>query len=98
MDGTPHEAGQITEVIDLIVQYKDHFESATLHVTSIGQTTIILKHNSLMEHNPEIDWHTEDICMIRCPASCRLKIVSEKDWLNCMMANKTTKGPFCAQI
>ena len=24
IDGTPNEAGQITEVIDLIVQYKDH--------------------------------------------------------------------------
>ena len=26
VDGTPNEEGHITEVIDLIVQYKDHLE------------------------------------------------------------------------
>jgi len=55
IDGTPNEAGHITEVVDLIVQYKDHSEWATFHIMGIGQTTIILQHMWLMEHNPEID-------------------------------------------
>jgi len=61
-----------------MVQYKEHSEQATFHVTSIGQTTIILGHMWLMEHNPEIDWHMGDISMMRCPASCRLKTAEEK--------------------
>src|SRR5882724_533616 len=36
VNGTPNEAGHITKVIDLMVQYKDHSEWATFHITSIG--------------------------------------------------------------
>jgi len=32
----PNKARHITEVIDLIVQYKDHSEWVTFHVTSIS--------------------------------------------------------------
>jgi len=28
----------------------------------------------ICEHNPEIDWHTGDIHMTRCLASCRLNM------------------------
>src|SRR5882724_1023772 len=59
VDGTPNKARHITEVIDLIVQYKDHSKQ----VTSIGQTTVILRHMWLMEHNPKIDWCMGDIKM-----------------------------------
>src|SRR5882724_2660260 len=69
VDGTPNEAGHITEVVDLIVQYKDHSEQVTFHVTGISQTMIILGHMWLMEHNPEIDWHMGEISMTRCPTS-----------------------------
>src|SRR5882724_11342721 len=89
VDRTHNEAGHITEVINLIVQYKDHSEWVTWNVTSISQTTVILGHTWLMEHNPEIDWHTGDISMMRCLASCRSKAIEEKDWLNCVSANKT---------
>ena len=40
VDGTPNEAGHITKVVDLIVQYKDNSEWATFHVTGIGRITI----------------------------------------------------------
>jgi len=36
MDGTLNEAGYITEVIDLIIQYGDHLERVTFHITGIG--------------------------------------------------------------
>jgi len=91
VDGTPNEAGHITEVVDLIVQYKDHSEQATFHITSIGWMSIILGNSWLMEHNPEIDWCTWDICMTRCLASCRSKNKREKDQPNCILADKTTK-------
>src|SRR5882724_3378323 len=63
VDGTPNKAGHITEVVDLIVQYKDHSERATFHITGIGRTKIILGHMWLMEHNPKIDWCMGEISM-----------------------------------
>src|SRR5882724_7086241 len=90
VNGTPKKAGHITKVIDLMVQYKDHSEWATFHITSISQTMIILGHMWLMEHNPKIDWCMGDITMMRCLASCRLK-TTERDWLNCILANKTRR-------
>src|SRR5882724_10198304 len=36
IDRTPNEAGHITEVVDLIVQYKDHSDWVTFHITGIG--------------------------------------------------------------
>jgi len=62
VDGTPNKTGYIMEVVDLIFKYKDHSESFSFHITSIGWTTIILGHGWLMSHNPDIDWSTgEDI-------------------------------------
>src|SRR5882724_9829491 len=52
---------------------------------------IILGHMWLMEHNPGIDWHTGNISMTRCLASCRLKTAEEEDWLNCKLVDKTWK-------
>src|SRR5882724_3907876 len=82
MDGTPYKVGHITKVVDLIVQYKDHSDWATFHVTGIGQTTIILGHTWLMECNPEIDWCTGEISMTRCPMPCRPKTTKEANWPN----------------
>src|SRR5882724_6323930 len=93
VDGTPNEAGHITEVVDLIVQYKDHSEQATFHVTGISRTTIILGHTWLMEHNPEVDWCTGEISMMRCPMSCRPKATEEMDRPNRILANMTQKQP-----
>jgi len=74
-----------------MVQYKDHSKQATFHINSISQTTIILGHMWLMEHNPEIDWCMGDISMTRCLASCRPKTAEREDWPNCLLADKTQK-------
>jgi len=42
VDGTLNDAGYITEVVDLIVQYGDHSEQSTFDVMGIGRMTIIL--------------------------------------------------------
>ena len=69
VDGSPNEARYITEAVDLMVQYKDHSEDCSFHITSIGWTTI-LGHMWLMAHNPDIDWHTGEVHMTRCLVSC----------------------------
>ena len=70
VDGTLNEAGPIAEVADVILRYKGHSERAVFAVTAIGNEDIILGLPWLKEHNPEVDWKTEEVKMSRCPARC----------------------------
>ena len=71
MDGTPNEAGSITEVVNLILHYKNHSERTTFCVTSLGKQKLILGHSWLRKHNHEIDWSTGKVQMTQCPpGSC----------------------------
>jgi len=42
MDGSPNEAGQISEVVDIVLHYKTHSERTLLAVSSLGRQSIIL--------------------------------------------------------
>ena len=42
VDGTPNEAGPISEIVDMILCYKDHMERVTFAITSLrGQDAIL---------------------------------------------------------
>lgn len=70
IDGTPNEAGSISEVVDLILRYKNHLERALFAVTGLGKQNLVLGHSWLHKHNPEIDWATGEVKMSRCPPRC----------------------------
>ena len=70
VDGSPNEAGSITEVVSLILCHKKHSEWTTFAVTSLGRQKMILGHSWLRKHNPEIDWATGEVKMSRCPPRC----------------------------
>ena len=70
VDGTPNEAGSITEVADLILRYKNHSERALFAITGLGKQNLLLGHTWLQKHNPEIDWVTGEVKMSRCSARC----------------------------
>jgi hypothetical protein len=70
VDGTPNEAGDITEVADLILRYKNHSERTLFAVSNLGKQKMILGHTWLRKHNPEIDWATGEVKMSRCPPRC----------------------------
>ena len=70
IDGTPNEAGSITEAVSLILQYKNHSEWTTFCITSLGKQKLILRHSWLQKHNPEIDWAKGDVKMSWCPPHC----------------------------
>ena len=53
IDGTPNEAGSITEAVSLI----------PFCVTSLGKQKLILGHSWLWKHNLEIDWAKGDVKM-----------------------------------
>ena len=67
IDGSPNEAGSITEAVSLILRYKNHSEWTTFCVTSLGKQKLILGHSWLWKHNLEIDWTKGEVKMSRCP-------------------------------
>ena len=78
VDGSPNEAGSITEIVDAILCYKGHMECTSFTVTSLGKQDIILGFTWLLEHNLEIDWRTQEVVMSHCPA--RYHMCQSKAW------------------
>ena len=58
VDGSPNEAGQISEVVDVVLRYKTHSERMLLAVSNLGKQSMILGYIWLKDHNPEVSWQT----------------------------------------
>ena len=56
VDGTANKAGSITEVINLILHYKNHSKRTTFAISGLGKQKLILGLSWLQKHNPEINW------------------------------------------
>jgi len=63
MDSSPNEAGQISEVVDIVLRYKTHSERMLLIVSSLGKQSMILSYTWLKGYNLEADWQTEEVRM-----------------------------------
>jgi len=70
IDGSPNEAGQISEVVDVVLRYKTHSERMLLAVSGLGKQNLILGYDWLKNHNPKIDWEKGEVEMTRCPLRC----------------------------
>ena len=70
VDGSPNEAGQISEVIDILLHYKTYSERMLLAISGLGKQSLILGYNWLKDHNPKIDWEKEEVEMTCCPLQC----------------------------
>jgi len=70
VDGSPNEAGQITEVVDVVLRYKTHSERMLLAISRLGKQSLILGYDWLKDHNPKIDWEKGEVEMTRCPLRC----------------------------
>jgi len=55
VDSSPNEAGQIMEVVDVVLCYKTHSERMLLAVSGLGKQSLILDYDWLKDHNPKID-------------------------------------------
>jgi len=55
VDGSPNEAGQISEVVDVVLCYKTHSERMLLVVSRLGKQSLILGYDWLKDHNSKID-------------------------------------------
>ena len=70
VDGSPNEAGRISEVVDVVLQYKTHSERMLLAVSGLGKQSLILGYDWLKDHNPKIDWEKGEVKITRCPLRC----------------------------
>ena len=100
VDGTPNEAGCISEVVELIIRYEKHSERALFAVTGLGRQNLILGITWLREHNPEIDWRTGKVemtrCLPRCCIGCRDEVRTERQNMRkeAVSINACRTGPF----
>jgi hypothetical protein len=69
VDGTTYQAGSISGIVEMVVDYKGHSEHIQLAVTQLGKQYIILSYSWLQTHNPEINWETKEVHMTCCPPS-----------------------------
>ena len=71
VDGSPNEAGQISEVVDVVHHYKTHSKRMLLAISGLGKQSLILGYDWLKDHNPRIDWEKGEVEMTRCPLQCK---------------------------
>jgi len=70
VDGFPNEAGQISEVVDIVLCYKTHSERMLLAISGLGKQNLILGYDWLKDHNPKINWEKREVEMTHCPLHC----------------------------
>jgi len=70
VDGSPNKAGQISEVVDVVLRYKTHSKRMLLAVSRLGKQSLILGYDWLKDHNPKIDWEKGEVEMTCCPLRC----------------------------
>jgi len=61
VDSSPNEAGQISEVVDVILRYKTHSEKTLLAVSNLRKQSMILGYTWLKDHNLEVNWQTGEV-------------------------------------
>jgi len=79
VDSSPNEAGQISEVMDVVLRYKTHSERMLLAVFRLGKQSLILGYDWLKDHNPRIDWEKGEVEMTRCPLRCKGECALRKE-------------------
>jgi len=67
VDSSPNKAGQISEVMNVVLRYKTHSKRMLLAVSRLGKQSLILGYDWLKDHNPRIDWEKGEVEMTRCP-------------------------------
>jgi len=70
VDSSPNKAGQISEVMDVVLSYKTHSERMLLAVSRLRKQSLILGYDWFKDHNPKIDWEKREVKMTRCLLQC----------------------------
>ena len=74
VDRSLNKKGPIENTVEVNIYYKGHRERIEINVIGGQKWTVILEMLWLACHNPEIDWKTDEVKMMRCLEEC------EKQW------------------
>jgi len=80
MDRTGNSGGLVTHEIEVNVYYQGHVERMRLDVCDLGRTEVILGMPWLAAHNPEINWKTGEVIIMRCPPLCGKNKEKKEKW------------------
>ena len=70
VDGTSNSGGAITHQVVANVYYKGHIERMRMDICDLGKTEVILEMPWLQVYNPEINWKTREVKMMRYAPLC----------------------------
>jgi len=79
VDGTSNSREAITHQVECNIYYKGHMERMKMDICNLGKTEVILDMPWLAAHNPEINWETGEVKIIRCPPLCGGIKIKEKE-------------------
>ena len=70
VDGTGNSGGLVTHEIKVNMYYQGHVERMKLDICDLERMEVILEMPWLAAHNPEINWKTGEVKIMRCPPLC----------------------------
>jgi len=70
MDGLLNKEGSIEYTVEVNIYFKEHRERMEINVIEGQKWIAILEMPWLARHNPEIDWRTGEVKMMRCLEKC----------------------------
>jgi len=73
VDGTFNYVGPIVDTVEVEIFFKGHKERMSIDVMGGQKWRVILGMSWLRHHNPEIDWRTGEVKMMRCLEECGKK-------------------------
>ena len=73
VDGMLNYVGPIVDTVEVEIFFKGHKERTLIDVIGGQKWSVILDMPWLACHNPEIDWKTGEVQMMRCPDECGKK-------------------------
>jgi len=70
IDGSLNKKGLIENTVEVNIYYQGHGERMEIDVIGGQKWMVILGMPWLARHNPEIDWRTGEVKIMRCPEEC----------------------------
>ena len=70
MNGSLNKEEPIEHIVEVNIYYQGHRERIEIDVIRGQKWMVILEMPWLAHHNPEIDWKTVEVKMMRCPEEC----------------------------
>jgi len=79
IDGTNNSGEAIIHQVEVNMYYKGYVERMRIDVYNLGKTEVILGMPWLQAHNPEINWETRDVKMMKCLPLCGRAVLKKEE-------------------